>query len=137
VPSLPRAEIGAVPAAPDTTPQARAAQERFVAVAEAFGTTPGQPVAARADEVVQAHARLTDLVAAAVMGRPDLTRGLGGSYVPAPGWGRGPRNAAERLLWDLCVRYERVAGLLEVYVADERVLTVPLTTLRTPEPSLN
>ncbi len=40
------------------------------------------------------------------------------------------RATQNKTLWDLCVRYEHIAGLIEVYVADQRILTDSVANLR-------
>jgi hypothetical protein len=87
-----------------------------------------------AERYDRVRTRLSTLVASVVLERERLVARLGSSYVPEGGL--GPDNAAENVEYDLCVRYERVAGLMEAYVGDELLITVPLATLDA-DPSAN
>ena len=79
-------------------------------------------------ELWRADRRLSELIASKLMERPDLRSRLGADFGPDV---RERSTAAQSALWQLCVRYERVAGLLEVYVDDDRLMTVPVASLRT------
>jgi hypothetical protein len=80
-------------------------------------------------EFYRAIQHMAELTASGIMTMPHLVERLGPQrteHYPALSGG------AQRVLYQLDVRYERTAGLLEAYVDDERVAWVPVVTLRRP-----
>jgi hypothetical protein len=105
-----------------------AAEQRFTTLVEAFDfPDPDDEQAMR--EFWFAGRRFSEQVAMEIMRRPDLPKGSRGCHIPEAADG-GPATAAQSLLWDLCVTYDYVGGLLRAFVLDERILTVPISSLR-------
>jgi hypothetical protein len=110
----------------DENEQAAAAKQRLEVLVEAFDVDPDDQEAM--EELFIAKHRLSEQVARAITARSDLHSRVGG-YIPERRDG-GPATAEEAIEWDLCVRYEVTANLLEVYVDDERILTDAVSNLR-------
>jgi hypothetical protein len=109
----------------DKSPEAEAADRRLNVLIRALDA--GDP---DDEEVMQelwaADRRLSDFI---VNSKPELARRLerGRRVPPGPG---GPRTATQAALWHACAHYELAGDLIDVYVDDEWLMTVPVAILR-------
>jgi hypothetical protein len=111
----------------------RAAEQRLQTLWEALGNPdPNDDQAMQ--ELWTVRRRISEQLARVITARPAIRSRLHGR-VPEPDDG-GPRTPEETMLWQLGVTYERTAGLLRVYVGEERIHELPIVTLR-GEASLN
>ena len=104
-----------------------AGAQRLEALTQALGF-PDADGEAMGDLDTADHRR-SELVAREILKHPDRYPIPRGGRTPEVRDG-GPRTGEQFLLWDLCGRYEHVAGVIEVYVGDERVLRYPVANLR-------
>ena len=105
-----------------------AARERLKAVIEAFDYPDPDDYEAMV-ALHTANHRLAELVASAIVrDRLRFPRTIA-ARVPEVDEG-GPTTAAQAVLWEMGVRYERTASLIEVFVGEERLLTYAVSSLR-------
>jgi hypothetical protein len=110
----------------DENERAAAAEQRLRTLIDAFDSDPDDEDSMQ--ELFLARRRLSEQLGRVITARPDLHSRVRG-YVPEPA-DSGPATAEEAMLWALCVRYEGIAGLLRVYVGDERIHELPIVSLR-------
>ena len=104
-----------------------AAEQRLSTLWDALGN-PEPDDAQAMRELWTARRRLSELLAGVLTTRPELRSGFHGR-VPEPA-DDGPPTPEEAILWELCVTYEHTAGLLRVYVGEERIHDLPIVSLR-------
>jgi len=109
----------------DESPEAKAADQRLGVLTRVLNAgDPDDDTAMR--ELRRADRRLSEFI---VNAKPQLARRLERSR-RAPPDERGPRTAAQAVLWYACAQYELFGELIDVYVDDQWLMTVPITVLR-------
>jgi hypothetical protein len=106
--------------------QRAAADQRLRVLIEALDADPDDDRSMR--ELFTARRRLSEHLARVIAARPDLSSRVHG-YVPEPE-DDGPATAEEAMLWTLGATYEQTAGLLRVFVGEDRIHELPIATLR-------
>jgi hypothetical protein len=117
-------DLSSTPRVSDKSPEAEAADRRLAVLTRALHLDPNDDEALR--ELWRADRRLSELI---VNSKPELARRLehGRRVPPGPG---GRRTATQAALWHARAEYELIGELIDVYVDDQWLMTVPLTILQ-------